>query len=75
MATAISHPDVLRRLLLEVIRQLRVRVRHQLEFGAGDALGRICARLAVAGSSRLRSIFPTSSAMFWSFTESRSHRE
>jgi CRP-like cAMP-binding protein len=40
------HPDVLRRLLLEVIRRLRVRVRHQLEFGAGDALGRICARLA-----------------------------
>jgi CRP-like cAMP-binding protein len=40
------HPEVLRRLLLEVIRRLRVRVRHQLEFGAGDALGRICARLA-----------------------------
>ena len=39
------HPDVLRRLLLEVIRRLRVRVRHQLEFGAGDALGRVCARL------------------------------
>ena len=40
------HPDILRQLLLEVIRRLRVRVRHQLEFGAGDALGRICARLA-----------------------------
>jgi CRP/FNR family transcriptional regulator, cyclic AMP receptor protein len=40
------HPDVLRQLLLEVIRRLRVRVRHQLEFGAGDALGRVCARLA-----------------------------
>jgi len=39
------HPDVLRQLLLEVIRRLRVRVRHQLEFGAGDALGRVCARL------------------------------
>jgi CRP/FNR family cyclic AMP-dependent transcriptional regulator len=40
------HPDVLRQLLLEVIHRLRVRVRHQLEFGAGDALGRVCARLA-----------------------------
>jgi len=40
------HPDVLRQLLLEVIQRLRVRVRHQLEFGAGDALGRVCARLA-----------------------------
>ena len=40
------HPEVLRRLLLEVIQRLRVRVRHQLEFGAGDALGRVCARLA-----------------------------
>src|SRR5438105_12458169 len=40
------HPDVLRQLLLEVIHRLRVRVRHQLEFGTGDALGRICARLA-----------------------------
>jgi CRP-like cAMP-binding protein len=39
------HPDVLRQLLLEVIRRLRVRVRHQLEFGTGDALGRVCARL------------------------------
>jgi len=40
------HPGVLRQLLLEVIHRLRVRVRHQLEFGAGDALGRVCARLA-----------------------------
>ena len=40
------HPEVLRQLLLEVIQRLRVRVRHQLEFGAGDALGRVCARLA-----------------------------
>jgi CRP-like cAMP-binding protein len=39
------HPEVLRALLLEVIRRLRVRVRHQLEFGTGDALGRVCARL------------------------------
>lgn len=39
------HPDVLRSLLLEVIQRLRLRVRHQLEFGTGDALGRICARL------------------------------
>ena len=40
------HPEVLRQLLLEVIHRLRIRVRHQLEFGAGDALGRVCARLA-----------------------------
>jgi CRP-like cAMP-binding protein len=40
------HPGVLRQLLLEVIHRLRIRVRHQLEFGAGDALGRVCARLA-----------------------------
>jgi CRP-like cAMP-binding protein len=37
---------VLRRLLVDVIGRLRSRVRHQLEFGAGDALGRVCARLA-----------------------------
>ena len=40
------HPPVLRRLLIDVIGRLRSRVRHQLEFGAGDALGRVCARLA-----------------------------
>jgi CRP-like cAMP-binding protein len=40
------HPQVLRRLLIDVIGRLRSRVRHQLEFGAGDALGRVCARLA-----------------------------
>jgi CRP-like cAMP-binding protein len=40
------HPRVLRRLLVDVIGRLRSRVRHQLEFGAGDALGRVCARLA-----------------------------
>lgn len=40
------HPAVMRTLLIEVIDRLRVRVRHQLEFGTGDALGRICARLA-----------------------------
>lgn len=40
------HPRVLRRLLVEVIDLLRIRVHHQLEFGTGDALGRICARLA-----------------------------
>ena len=40
------HPKVLRRLLVDVIGRLRSRVRHQLEFGAGDALGRVCARLA-----------------------------
>jgi len=39
------HPAVLRRLLIDVIGRLRSRVRHQLEFGAGDALGRVCARL------------------------------
>jgi CRP-like cAMP-binding protein len=40
------HPQMLRFLLVEVIARLRTRVRHQLEFGAGDALGRVCARLA-----------------------------
>jgi CRP/FNR family cyclic AMP-dependent transcriptional regulator len=40
------NPGVLRRLLVDVIARLRSRVRHQLEFGAGDALGRVCARLA-----------------------------
>jgi CRP-like cAMP-binding protein len=40
------HPRVLRRLLIDVIGRLRSRVRHQLEFGTGDALGRVCARLA-----------------------------
>jgi CRP-like cAMP-binding protein len=36
------HPKVLRRLLIDVVGRLR----HQLEFGTGDALGRVCARLA-----------------------------
>jgi CRP/FNR family transcriptional regulator, cyclic AMP receptor protein len=40
------YPAVLRRLLIDVIGRLRSRVRHQLEFGAGDALGRVCARMA-----------------------------
>ncbi|MGH8931054.1 MAG: Crp/Fnr family transcriptional regulator [Egibacteraceae bacterium] len=40
-----QHPQVLRGLLVEVIGRLRTRMRHQLEFGAGDALGRVCARL------------------------------
>jgi CRP/FNR family transcriptional regulator, cyclic AMP receptor protein len=40
------HPAVLRGLLVGVIERLRIRTRHQLEFGTGDALGRICARLA-----------------------------
>ena len=40
------HPQALRALLVQVIGRLRTRVRHQLEFGAGDALGRVCARLA-----------------------------
>ena len=40
------HPQALRLLLVEVIARLRTSVRHQLEFGAGDALGRVCARLA-----------------------------
>lgn len=40
------YPLALRLLLIEVIGRLRARVRHQLEFGAGDALGRVCARLA-----------------------------
>jgi CRP/FNR family transcriptional regulator, cyclic AMP receptor protein len=39
------HPEVLRLLLVDVISRFRTRVRHQLEFGAGDALGRVCARL------------------------------
>lgn len=40
------HPQALRALLVQVIGRLRTRVRHQMEFGAGDALGRICARMA-----------------------------
>lgn len=39
------HPAVLRLLLIDVIDRLRTRVRHQMEFGARDALGRVCARL------------------------------
>ena len=40
------HPSVLRSLVVEVIGRLRIRTRHQMEFGTGDALGRVCARLA-----------------------------
>jgi CRP/FNR family cyclic AMP-dependent transcriptional regulator len=40
------HPQALRNLLVEVVDRLRTRVRHQMEFGTGDALGRVCARLA-----------------------------
>lgn len=39
------HPAVLAALLRDTIGRLRQQVRHQLEFGAGDALGRVCARL------------------------------
>jgi CRP/FNR family cyclic AMP-dependent transcriptional regulator len=39
------HPDVRESLLLDTIGRLRAQVRHQLEFGAGDAMGRVCARL------------------------------
>ena len=39
------HPEVLNGVLLETIGRLRQQVRHHLEFGAGDALGRVCARL------------------------------
>jgi CRP-like cAMP-binding protein len=40
-----SAPEVMRSLLVDVVARLRLRIRHQLEFGAGDALGRVCARL------------------------------
>lgn len=39
------NPRVLSGLLLDVIARLRYQVRHHMEFGAGDALGRVCARL------------------------------
>jgi CRP-like cAMP-binding protein len=39
------HPEVRESLLLDTIGRLRAQVRHQLEFGAGDAMGRVCARL------------------------------
>lgn len=39
------HPEVRDSLLLDTIGRLRAQVRHQLEFGAGDAMGRVCARL------------------------------
>lgn len=39
------HPEVREGLLLDTIGRLRAQVRHQLEFGAGDAMGRVCARL------------------------------
>ena len=44
-----QHPEALRQLLIEVIDRLRVRVRHQMEFGTGDALGRVCARIVELG--------------------------
>lgn len=40
------NPVLLRWLLVDIVDRLRTRVRHQLELGAGDALGRVCARLA-----------------------------
>jgi len=43
------YPQALRLLLVEVIARLRTRVHHQLEFGTGDALGRVCARLVELG--------------------------
>lgn len=39
------HPEVRSGVLVETIGRLRQQVRHHLEFGAGDALGRVCARL------------------------------
>ncbi|MGH9037382.1 MAG: Crp/Fnr family transcriptional regulator [Acidimicrobiia bacterium] len=39
------HPEAVRHLLVDVVGRLRTRVRHQMEFGTGDALGRVCARL------------------------------
>lgn len=39
------HPAVRESLLLDTIGRLRAQVRHQLEFGAGDAMGRVAARL------------------------------
>lgn len=43
------HPEVREGLLLDTIGRLRQQVRHQLEFGAGDAMGRVCARLVELG--------------------------
>jgi CRP/FNR family transcriptional regulator, cyclic AMP receptor protein len=43
------YPQALRLLLNEVIARLRTRVHHQLEFGTGDALGRVCALLIELG--------------------------
>lgn len=39
------HPEVRSSVLVETIGRLRQQVRHHLEFGTGDALGRVCARL------------------------------
>lgn len=39
------NPEVREGLLLDTIGRLRAQVRHRLEFGAGDAMGRVCARL------------------------------
>lgn len=40
-----GHPEAMTGLLLDTIGRLRHQVRHQLEFGAGDAVGRVCVRL------------------------------
>lgn len=40
-----AHPEAMTGLLLDTIGRLRHQVRRQLEFGAGDAVGRVCARL------------------------------
>lgn len=40
-----SDPQIMRWMLIDVVARLRLRIRHQLEFGAGDAMGRVCARL------------------------------
>lgn len=40
-----TDPQVMRSLLVDVVARLRLRIRHQLELGAGDAMGRVCARL------------------------------
>lgn len=38
-------PHAMRYLLVDVAARLRLRIRHQLEVGTGDAMGRVCARL------------------------------
>lgn len=41
----LEHPALMHRLLVEVTGRLRASGRRQVEFGTGDALGRVCARL------------------------------